>query len=57
MTSTPVLVESTRREAEVRVSAPLSLTLGRGILLIVGAAATWNIALVLIHDLTTRLLR
>jgi hypothetical protein len=57
MTSTPVLVESTRREAKVSVPAPRSLTLGRGILLIVGAAATWNIALVLIHNLTARLLR
>lgn len=57
MTSTSLLLESMHKEAEVRASAPRNFTLAGGILLIVGATAAWNIALVLIHNLTARLLR
>jgi hypothetical protein len=57
MTSTPVVVESTPSEEKMRVSAPSDLTLRSGILGIVAAAGAWNVALVLFHNLMTRLLR
>ena len=57
MHSTPVLAESAPREQGMRVSAPRGFTLRSGILWIVGAAAAWNIALVVFHNLMTRLLR
>jgi len=57
MASTPVLVESMRKETEVRVSAPSGLSLGLGILEIIGAAAFWITSFVLFHNLMTRLLR
>jgi hypothetical protein len=56
MTSTSVLTESTRTEPEIRVSAPRGLSLGLGIMGIVGAAAFWIVSLVLFHNLMTRLL-
>ena len=56
MTTRSVLMETTRTEPEIRVSAPLGLSLGLGILGIVGAAAVWIVSLVLFHNLMTRLL-
>lgn len=56
MTTRSVLMESTRTEPEIRVSAPRGLSLGLGILGIVGAAAVWIVSLVLFHNLMTRLL-
>lgn len=57
MTSTPALLESTGKEADVHSGARRSISVGVGVLWIVGAAAAWNIGLVLFHDLMTRLLR
>lgn len=56
MTSTSVFMESTRTEPELRVFAPRGLSLGLGILGIVGSAAFWIASLVLFHNLMTRLL-
>lgn len=55
MTRTPVLLENKGKEAETRV-APDGVSVGLGILWIVGAAAVWNGVLVLFHDVMARLL-
>jgi hypothetical protein len=55
MISTPVLPESSGKE-ETHVAAPHGVTVGIGVLWIVGAAAAWNVVLVLFHNLMVRLL-
>ena len=58
--STPVLQQSTAKELEIRVAAPRGIspgiTVGSGVLWIVGAAAAWTVVLVLFHNLMARLL-
>jgi hypothetical protein len=55
MTSTPVLLENKGKEPEVRV-APDSISVGLGVLWIVGVAVAWNVVLVLFHDVMARFL-
>ena len=56
MASTSVL-RTSRGSKSNHPRGPHNLTVLTGVLWIVGAAAAWNVALVLFHDLTTRLLR
>lgn len=64
MTSTPVLRQSIPKEPKIRVAAPrcispritARITVGWGVLWIVGAAAAWTVVVVLFHNLMARLL-
>ncbi len=56
MTSTPVSQERSAKKPESGVVGPRGLTLGRGILWILGLAAAWTILLVLFHNVMARLL-
>jgi hypothetical protein len=56
MTSTPVLHQDIRREPQTPVAPSRALSLGLGVLWMVGIAAAWNIAYVLFHNLMARLL-
>jgi hypothetical protein len=55
MTSTSVLLKN-ERKPEMPVVAPEDISVGLGVLWIVGAAAVWNVVLVLFHDVMARLL-
>jgi hypothetical protein len=56
MTSTPVVHERMRREPDARVTQPRGLSLGAGVLWMIGIAGAWNIIYVLFHNLMARLL-
>lgn len=56
MTSTPILRKSKKTPTEMRIEAQDSVSVGLGVLWIVGAAIVWNVLLVLLHDLIARLL-
>lgn len=55
MTSTPILRKSKKTPTEMRIEAQDSVSVGLGVLWIVGAAIVWNVLLVLLHDLIARL--
>lgn len=56
MTSTPVFHGSMEREPDTHVPQPRSLSLGAGVLWLIGIAGAWNIIYVLFHNLMARLL-
>lgn len=56
MSSTAVLQESTGKEAATH-AVPHTISVGSGVLWIVGVAAAWNVVFVLFHNLMARLLR
>jgi hypothetical protein len=55
MTSTPVSLKN-EGKPEMPVVAAEGISVGLGILWIVGVAAVWNVVLVLFHDVMARLL-
>jgi hypothetical protein len=58
MTSIPVLLENKGKEPEIRGVAPDTggISVGLGVLWIVGTAAAWNVVLVAFAYLAARLL-
>jgi hypothetical protein len=56
MTSTPLVHETVRREPDTHDEPPRGISLGAGVLWLVGIAAAWNVVYVLFHNLMDRLL-
>lgn len=56
MTNTPALRDGAPKEPEVRDTAQRGLSVGAGVLWIIGIAGAWTIVLVLFHNLMARLL-